>query len=277
MTTVYGVTYVGARDQIEKQLKDLGNIPEEDCWLAACYLAHVVLGCIGNLFSGAKAIQNWLNLCARLISKSIPEERIPELMSEYIGIIDRQAKVPEQTEEAKEDTEIVKGKEDTETAKGKEDTETAKSETAKSETAQVDKPKAPKRRGKKRHVLPMDLVKKEQMASVRWTTPLGLPIVQPYRKTVRKQVMTALQTVYISDPNLIAEGTSVFGVYSCLGNVASAVNSVKQASAFPPNYIHSLDATHMILTALECKVGCSSISVLWKCVHKLRSWHRIRD
>jgi len=184
MTTVYGVTYVGARDQIEKQLKDLGTIPEEDCWLAACYLAHVVLGCIGNLFSGAKAIQNWLNLCARLISKSIPEARIPELMSEYVGIIDKQAEAPDKIKEAKEDTETAKTKD-----------------------------KSSKRRANKRRVLPMDLLKKEQMASVRWTTPLGLPIVQPYRKTVRKQVMTALQTVYISDPNLIAEGTSIFGVY----------------------------------------------------------------
>jgi DNA-directed RNA polymerase, mitochondrial len=26
----------------------------------------------------------------------------------------------------------------------------------------------------------------------------------------------------------------------------------KQASAFPPNYIHSLDATHMMMTALAC-------------------------
>ena len=31
------------------------------------------------------------------------------------------------------------------------------------------------------------------------------------------------------------------------------VNSAKQASAFPPNFIHSLDATHMMLTALECR------------------------
>ncbi|KAI6123071.1 hypothetical protein EV401DRAFT_2196047 [Pisolithus croceorrhizus] len=76
------------------------------------------------------------------------------------------------------------------------------------------------------------------MAAVVWTTPLGLPIVQPYRKTKRKQIMTALQTVYISDPNSPAE-----------------VNSVKQASAFPPNFIHSLDATHMMLTALSGMKG----------------------
>lgn len=42
MTTVYGVTFIGARDQIEKQLKDRGDIPAEDCWTAASYLAKNV-------------------------------------------------------------------------------------------------------------------------------------------------------------------------------------------------------------------------------------------
>ncbi|KIJ06872.1 hypothetical protein PAXINDRAFT_41991, partial [Paxillus involutus ATCC 200175] len=78
MTTVYGVTYVGAREQIEKQLRDRGDISEEECWIASSYLAKNVLSCIGDLFSGAKAIQNWLNLCAKLISKSIPEDRLAE-------------------------------------------------------------------------------------------------------------------------------------------------------------------------------------------------------
>jgi DNA-directed RNA polymerase len=26
----------------------------------------------------------------------------------------------------------------------------------------------------------------------------------------------------------------------------------KQRSAFPPNYIHSLDSSHMMMTAIEC-------------------------
>jgi DNA-directed RNA polymerase len=52
-----------------------------------------------------------------------------------------------------------------------------------------------------------DRIAKEQMTSVVWTTPLGLPIVQPYRKTKRNQVVTALQTVYLADPNSPAEGT----------------------------------------------------------------------
>jgi len=42
MTTVYGVTFVGAREQIEKQLRDRTDIPEEKCWSAASYLAKKV-------------------------------------------------------------------------------------------------------------------------------------------------------------------------------------------------------------------------------------------
>lgn len=182
MTTVYGVTFVGARDQIEKQLRDKKEFPDEECWGLSSYLAKKVLFCISDLFRGAKSIQNWLNMCARLIAKSIPADRIPEAMAEYREQrVSRGVKIGPKT------------------------------------------------------VLPVDRLKKEQMTSVVWTTPLGLPIVQPYRKSTRKQVMTALQTVYLSDPNSPAE-----------------VNSLKQASAFPPNFIHSLDATHMMLTALKC-------------------------
>jgi DNA-directed RNA polymerase len=54
--------------------------------------------------------------------------------------------------------------------------------------------------------IPKAAVKKEQMTTVIWTTPLGLPIVQPYRKIIRKQIKTAIQSVYISDPNANAEG-----------------------------------------------------------------------
>ena len=38
---------------------------------------------------------------------------------------------------------------------------------------------------------------------------------------------------------------------------------MKQASAFPPNFVHSLDATHMILTAIEC----SSRNLTFAAVH----------
>jgi DNA-directed RNA polymerase len=45
MTTVYGVTFVGAREQIDKQLRDRGDIPTEECYMVAAYLAKQVRGC----------------------------------------------------------------------------------------------------------------------------------------------------------------------------------------------------------------------------------------
>jgi DNA-directed RNA polymerase len=42
MTTVYGVTYVGARAQIERQLKDRGDLPPELCWELAAHLTKHV-------------------------------------------------------------------------------------------------------------------------------------------------------------------------------------------------------------------------------------------
>jgi DNA-directed RNA polymerase len=137
-----------------------------------------VLSCIGDLFSGAKAIMDWLTVSARLIARSIPPSRVAEA-SDLLAALPKKA-----------------------------NTSGAKTRLA-----------------------------KELMTSVIWTTPLGLPVVQPYRKAVKKQVMTALQTVYITDPNAPSE-----------------VSPQKQATAFPPNFIHSLDATHMLLTAMQCKV-----------------------
>lgn len=49
-------------------------------------------------------------------------------------------------------------------------------------------------------------------------------------------MMTALQSVYITDPNAVTE-----------------VSPAKQASGMPPNFIHSLDATHMLMTATRCR------------------------
>ncbi|KAF5117575.1 hypothetical protein DV454_001059 [Geotrichum candidum] len=83
------------------------------------------------------------------------------------------------------------------------------------------------------------------MSSVIWTTPVGLPIVQPYREDKKTQIKTKLQSVFLSDP------------YAMRG-----VNPRKQRTAFPPNYIHSLDATHMLLSAAECgKKGMDFASV----------------
>lgn len=72
-------------------------------------------------------------------------------------------------------------------------------------------------------------------SAVIWTTPLGLPCVQPYRVNKHHSVKTSVQDVLISNPS----GTST-------------IDSRKQQAGFPPNFIHSLDATHMLMTATSC-------------------------
>jgi DNA-directed RNA polymerase len=82
---------------------------------------------------------------------------------------------------------------------------------------------------------PTKSTKPNHMSSVIWTTPIGLPCVQPYRTTKVKLIKTNLQDISITDP---------FG--------ASQVDARKQQAAFPPNFVHSLDATHMLMTAKSC-------------------------
>ena len=59
--------------------------------------------------------------------------------------------------------------------------------------------------------------------SVEWETPLGLPVIQPYVEIEKVDGALGFHPV----PH-------------------------KQKNAFPPNFIHSLDSTHMMLTALHC-------------------------
>ena len=82
-------------------------------------------------------------------------------------------------------------------------------------------------------------------SSVVWTTPLKMPAVQPYRKPVKCRVLTNLQSITIEKRT-----------------IADPIHRAKQIQAFPPNFIHSLDATHMFLTALKChEIGISFASI----------------
>lgn len=71
-------------------------------------------------------------------------------------------------------------------------------------------------------------------SSVIWTTPLKLPVVQPYRVSKAQIVATHMARMHIIEPD-----------------VADCVDKRKQLQSFPPNFIHSLDATHMMLSAIE--------------------------
>ena len=71
---------------------------------------------------------------------------------------------------------------------------------------------------------------------VKWTTPLNLPCAQPYKRINKlDMITTVLQNISIAkslDDQPVHKG--------------------KQNTAFPPNFVHSLDSTHMIYTALKC-------------------------
>ncbi|KAL9253099.1 DNA-directed RNA polymerase 1B, mitochondrial-like protein [Drosera capensis] len=143
MTSVYGVTYVGARDQIKRRLKERNAIADDkQLFAASCYAAKITLTALGEMFQAARDIMRWLGDCAKVISL--------------------------------------------------------------------------------------------QNEAVQWTTPLGLPVVQPYRKLGRHVVKTSLQVL-----TLQCESEKVM--------------MKRQRTAFPPNFVHSLDGTHMMMTAISCK------------------------
>lgn len=72
---------------------------------------------------------------------------------------------------------------------------------------------------------------------VMWLTPLGFPVFQPYfRRAASKK----------SKPLRIVNGKEFYP------NVEVPVKA-KQSQAFPPNFVHSLDSTHMMMTALNCQ------------------------
>lgn len=83
---------------------------------------------------------------------------------------------------------------------------------------------------------------KNRSKHVEWTTPLGLPVIQPYTRNhkVSLQSNATIKTLYNE----------------------KGVNRVKEKNAFSPNFIHSLDSCHMMLTSLNCeKVGTTFVSV----------------
>ncbi|XP_064459637.1 DNA-directed RNA polymerase, mitochondrial-like [Ornithodoros turicata] len=84
---------------------------------------------------------------------------------------------------------------------------------------------------------------------VEWVTPLGLPVVQPYHRSTTSK-------------SPISFGDRIPQSYSTNFEMYQRPNIMKQKNAFPPNFIHSLDSTHMMLTSLYCqKAGITFVSV----------------
>jgi len=144
MTSVYGVTFVGARSQIGSRLRERGFEDNHAMYKVSCYSARVTLDCLHEMFHSAKHIMQWLSECARLIAR---ENR-----------------------------------------------------------------------------------------AVGWKTPMGLPVIQPYRRKSQQHVRTVLQRLVLANDQ-----------------DDKPVMKQRQRTAFPPNFIHSIDSSHMMLTAIACR------------------------
>lgn len=169
MTSVYGVTFIGARQQIYNRLRERmhsNTLPDGQRydrealdhlqWGCSQYLARSVFNSLGDLFTSANAIKQWLAESAKAMSS-------------------------------------------------------------------MGQP-------------------------VCWVTPLGLPCMQPYRR---------------EDPAVIIAGRLGQVHVATSDDPAHIISVNKQTSAFPPNFIHSLDSTHMLLTA----VACSKEGITFSAVH----------
>ena len=193
MTNVYGVTFMGAKAQVEDELRALfPNFKETDqvrsLGSVALYIAFKIFEALGKIFNGAQEIQYWLGECGERITTSLTEEQIKKIRERHEGAemeYDKKYKTPKKL--------------------------------ARSEKAKLNKE--------------LEAFK----TSIIWTTPLKMPIVQPYRKDSTQRVKTKIQEISISKRS-----------------ISDVVDKRKQLQAFPPNFIHSLDATHMTLSALKC-------------------------
>lgn len=219
MTNVYGVTFFGARLQVKKQLEvlfpEVNRHDAVNLSVMANYIALKIFKSLGTMFAGAQAIQTWLGKCADRISTCLTPEQIQELLTRGTPAknASRGARAPA-TRAKKEKSEDVVDAEDAEDApKKKKSAKPIRNQ----EQAQLQ------------------AVKNMFRSTVVWTTPLRLPVVQPYRNSQSRLVRTSMQNMSIVEPQ-----------------VWDPVSKRKQLQAFPPNFIHSLDATHMLLSSLKC-------------------------
>ncbi|KAJ2842293.1 DNA-directed RNA polymerase, partial [Coemansia brasiliensis] len=218
MTNVYGVTLIGAKEQISARLREVKDKHGQHVFDITkvhglgLYLARKIFASLGEMFTQAQEIQNWLNESARRISSSMSRTALAEAVKMAADSKKATAAMRQAVKSANlEGKEIDHG-----------------------QAVSMHPDLEPGARKRKQ----LEKLAEKPMTPVAWTTPLGLTVVQPYRKLASRRIITDLQTINIRDLNM-----------------PSQVNSQKQKTAFPPNFVHSLDASHMVMSAIECKIA----------------------
>ncbi|KAL2020454.1 hypothetical protein VTK56DRAFT_8420 [Thermocarpiscus australiensis] len=198
MTNVYGVTFVGAKKQVQKQLDalypDLSKTSGIDSSILASYISSHIFVALSTMFRGAHDIQHWLGEIGGRVCRAMTPEQLQRFAEEFGEVASKKGKAGARSKEARS------------------------KETRSKEARSKDEEVAAQFR-----------------STLVWTTPLRMPVVQPYRKSGTRVISTCLQDLMLTNTER-----------------DDPVNRRKQLQAFPPNFIHSLDASHMMLSALEC-------------------------
>ncbi|KAI1749882.1 DNA-directed RNA polymerase [Xylaria castorea] len=202
MTNVYGVTFIGAKAQVLKQIDAAyPNIETESgvpSAVLASYIATKIFKALSTMFRGAHDIQYWLGECAGRVCRALTPEQLDRIANET-------PKAPKRS---------------------------------KASRSSAKKPRSSSNAS-------LEGLLNQFRSTIVWTTPLRMPIVQPYRMSDTRIIPTCLQDLTLQIPDR-----------------SDPVNRRKQLQAFPPNFIHSLDASHMLLSALECdELGLSFAAV----------------
>jgi DNA-directed RNA polymerase len=164
MTDAYGVTFIGAREQISRRLKEADpDIPDEVQFKLASYLALKVFASLKHIFSGARELQSWLNDCAKIITNSVPTDVVDSIIEEN---------------KLKKKSKVVKG---TGLSQDEVKEKLSSLNSILQQSASTDATK------RKERFSPAKLTQFFKTPII-WTTPLGLPVVQPYRRNDVKEV-----------------------------------------------------------------------------------------
>lgn len=93
-----------------------------------------------------------------------------------------------------------------------------------------------------------------------WITPAGFPVYQAYEKVKMKQLHTVLGSgIKIRDPlglrdNSKADADGNVTIYPSLKEtLTGTIDPRKQRQGIAPNFVHSMDASHLMLTVIECR------------------------
>ena len=69
-------------------------------------------------------------------------------------------------------------------------------------------------------------------------------MLQPYFQIKKRRVKTIVHSMSIMEED---------DLQNLQDNSRAPVKITKQKSAMPPNYVHSLDSSHMLMTATRCR------------------------